>query len=112
MVSYFFVVFILYINIKIILFIDFCLEFLSVYNLDHKTAHLQPRGLTNRNTRCYINATLQALLTCPPFFNLMRSVQFKLKNRNNRGQQKTQTPILESMYVVHNIIINTFQNKK
>ncbi|XP_060876558.1 ubiquitin carboxyl-terminal hydrolase 10 isoform X1 [Metopolophium dirhodum] len=72
-------------------------EFLSVYNLDHKTAHLQPRGLTNRNTRCYINATLQALLTCPPFFNLMRSVQFKLKNRNNRGSQKSQTPILESM---------------
>jgi len=80
--------------------IIFCVEFLSVYNLDHKTAHLQPRGLTNRNTRCYINATLQALLTCPPFFNLMRSVQFKLKNRNNRGgPQKSQTPILESMYV-------------
>lgn len=75
------------------------LEFLSIYNLDHKTAHLQPRGLTNRNTRCYINATLQALLTCPPFFNLMRSVQFKLKNRNSRGTQKTPTPILESMYV-------------
>lgn len=72
-------------------------EFLSIYNLDHKTAHLQPRGLTNRNTRCYINATLQALLTCPPFFNLMRSVQFKLKNRNIRGPQKSQTPILESM---------------
>ncbi|CAI6374613.1 unnamed protein product [Macrosiphum euphorbiae] len=72
-------------------------EFLSVYNLNHKTAYLQPRGLTNRNTRCYINATLQALLTCPPFFNLMRSVQFKLKNRNNRGSQKSQTPILESM---------------
>ncbi|XP_025420470.1 ubiquitin carboxyl-terminal hydrolase 10-like isoform X3 [Sipha flava] len=72
-------------------------EFLSVYNLDHKTVHLQPRGLTNRNTRCYINATLQALLTCPPFFNLMRSVQFKLKNRNPRGTQKSSTPILESM---------------
>jgi ubiquitin carboxyl-terminal hydrolase 10 len=76
------------------------LEFLSVYNLDHKTVHLQPRGLTNRNTRCYINATLQALLTCPPFFNLMRSVQFKLKNRNPRGTQKSSTPILESMYVI------------
>ncbi|VVC38030.1 Peptidase C19, ubiquitin carboxyl-terminal hydrolase,Ubiquitin specific protease, conserved [Cinara cedri] len=72
-------------------------EFLSIYNLDHKTAHLQPRGLTNRNTRCYINATLQALLTCPPFFNLMRSVQFKLKTRNPRGTQKSSTPILESM---------------
>lgn len=75
-------------------------DFLAGYNLDHKTAHLQPRGLTNRNTRCYINATLQALLTCPPFFNLMRSVQYKLKNRNSRGTQKSPTPILESMYVV------------
>ncbi|XP_050526483.1 ubiquitin carboxyl-terminal hydrolase 10 [Daktulosphaira vitifoliae] len=72
-------------------------EFLSGYNLDHKTVNLQPRGLINRNTRCYINATLQALLTCPPFFNLMKSVQFKLKNRSNRVTQKSSTPILESI---------------
>lgn len=86
------------------------IEFLSIYNLDHKTAHLQPRGLINRNTRCYINATLQALLTCPPFFNLMKSVQFKLKNRNIRGPQKSQTPILESMYVI--IIILSYSSEQ
>ena len=49
-------------------------EFLTQYQLEHKAVSLQPRGLTNRSNYCYINATLQALIACPPFYNLMKSM--------------------------------------
>jgi ubiquitin carboxyl-terminal hydrolase 10 len=35
---------------------------------------IKPRGLNNKNNYCYINATLQALLACPAFFNVMKYV--------------------------------------
>ncbi|XP_002120858.2 ubiquitin carboxyl-terminal hydrolase 10-like [Ciona intestinalis] len=33
-----------------------------------------PRGLTNTSNWCYINATLQALLVCPPFYQFLKSI--------------------------------------
>ncbi|CAF1176623.1 unnamed protein product [Adineta steineri] len=35
---------------------------------------IKPRGLINKNNYCYINATLQALLACPAFFNVMKYI--------------------------------------
>jgi len=68
-------------------------EFLSVYQLDHKPLQLQPRGLTNRSNYCYINAILQALIACPPFYNLMKAIPPSQDNKNG----KSRTPIIDSM---------------
>ncbi|CAF2393832.1 unnamed protein product [Rotaria sp. Silwood2] len=38
---------------------------------------IKPRGLTNKNNYCYINATFQALLACPAFFNVMKYIPLK-----------------------------------
>ncbi|CAF3573410.1 unnamed protein product [Rotaria socialis] len=35
---------------------------------------IKPRGLLNRSNYCYVNATLQALLACPAFFNVMKYI--------------------------------------
>lgn len=68
------------------------LEYLENYQLDHRVVLLQPRGLTNRGNWCYINSTLQALLACPPFYNLMKSLPAPI-HRN----ASSSTPIVDSM---------------
>ncbi|KDR21218.1 ubiquitin carboxyl-terminal hydrolase 10-B isoform X3 [Zootermopsis nevadensis] len=67
-------------------------EFLMKYQLEHKALSLQPRGLTNRSNWCYINSTLQALLACPPFYNLMKALSLFPKRSG-----KSTTPIIDSM---------------
>ena len=62
------------------------------YKLEHKALSLQPRGLTNRSNWCYINSTLQALLACPPFYNLMKALSSPQKRSG-----KSTTPIIDSM---------------
>jgi len=49
-------------------------EFLSGYQLNHVAPAFLPRGLSNRSNWCFVNAILQALLACPPFYNLMKSL--------------------------------------
>ena len=49
-------------------------KFLREYALNHKSPSLRPRGLTNRSNWCFANAVLQALIACPPFYNLMMSL--------------------------------------
>ena len=56
---------------------------------------LLPRGLTNKNNWCYINATLQALNACPPFVHLIKSLGQFIGNRCGQSQ----TPIIDSVYV-------------
>ncbi|XP_046660404.1 ubiquitin carboxyl-terminal hydrolase 10-B isoform X3 [Homalodisca vitripennis] len=68
-------------------------EFLATYQLDHERLCLQPRGLTNRSNYCYINAILQALVACPPFYNLMKAIP---PTQENKGS-KSRTPITDSM---------------
>ena len=36
---------------------------------------LQPRGLVNSGNLCFLNATLQALLSCSPFFQLLQTLR-------------------------------------
>lgn len=47
-------------------------ELLKLHKPSHRSAQIQPRGLTNRGNWCYVNATLQALLACPPFYHLIK----------------------------------------
>lgn len=49
-------------------------KFLQSYALTHRSCMIKPRGLSNRNNWCFVNAILQALVACPPFYNLIKSL--------------------------------------
>ncbi|XP_055686779.1 uncharacterized protein LOC129792079 isoform X2 [Lutzomyia longipalpis] len=68
-------------------------EFLSKYQIDNSSVILCPRGLTNRSNFCYINAILQALVACPPFYHMMK----KLPLEPPAFRQKSSTPIIDAM---------------
>ena len=55
------------------------------YQLNHRASVIKPRGLSNRSNWCFVNAILQALLACPPFYNLMKSVPKELLEENQQG---------------------------
>jgi ubiquitin carboxyl-terminal hydrolase 10 len=64
--------------------------------LKHSAPALQPRGLRNKQNWCYVNATLQALLACPPFYNLIRTTYLKVKSSNN-ASMAAQVPFLTAL---------------
>ncbi|XP_045496030.1 proline-rich extensin-like protein EPR1 isoform X2 [Colias croceus] len=66
-------------------------EFLAKYTLDNRPVSLLPRGLTNRSNYCYVNAILQALIACPPFYNMLKALPYQTR----RG--KSSTPVIDSM---------------
>ncbi|CAG9561394.1 unnamed protein product [Danaus chrysippus] len=66
-------------------------EFLSKYTLDNRPVSLTPRGLTNHSNYCYVNAILQALIACPPFYNMLKALPYQTR----RG--KSSTPVIDSM---------------
>lgn len=68
-------------------------EMLRSYNQDHRHMALQPRGLINKGYWCYVNAPLQALLACPPFYNLMTSIP----NISGLKKAKSSTPVIDSI---------------
>ncbi|KAK7074823.1 Ubiquitin carboxyl-terminal hydrolase 10, partial [Halocaridina rubra] len=63
------------------------------YIQDHHQVSLQPRGLINKGYWCYVNAPLQALLACPPFYNLMKNVP----NIAGLKKGKSTTPVIDSI---------------
>ncbi|KYM98351.1 PREDICTED: ubiquitin carboxyl-terminal hydrolase 10 [Cyphomyrmex costatus] len=67
-------------------------EFLSSYQMDKQTVSLLPRGLTNRSNYCYINSILQALLACPPFYNLLTALPLPIIRNENSA-----TPVIDNM---------------
>lgn len=67
-------------------------NFLQNYKIDNNSISIFPRGLINRSNYCYINGILQALVSCPPFYHLMRDMP-KQPNVKAKGC----TPILEAM---------------
>uniref|UniRef100_A0A2A4K7X5 ubiquitinyl hydrolase 1 n=1 Tax=Heliothis virescens TaxID=7102 RepID=A0A2A4K7X5_HELVI len=69
-------------------------EFLSKYQLDNRPVSLLPRGLTNRSNYCYVNAILQALIACPPFYNMLKALPYQTR----RG--KSSTPVIDSLFSV------------
>lgn len=71
----------------------FLLEFLSKYQTDNTNVSLNPRGLTNRSNYCYINAIVQALVACPPFYHVMKQI----KQEAPGFKEKSTTPIIDAM---------------
>lgn len=49
-------------------------DYFSKCELRSSAMAIKPRGLINRSNYCYVNATLQALLACPAFFNVMKYI--------------------------------------
>ena len=68
-------------------------EYLRSYSLQHIAPAFLPRGLTNRSNWCFVNAILQALLACPPFYNLMKS----LPTVGGLKSGKSSTPMIDSV---------------
>ncbi|XP_012149122.1 ubiquitin specific protease 10 [Megachile rotundata] len=67
-------------------------EFLLNYQMDKQTVSLLPRGLTNRSNYCYINSILQALLACPPFYNLLMALP-----HSKSLSKMSSTPLIDNM---------------
>ncbi|XP_071957610.1 ubiquitin carboxyl-terminal hydrolase 10-like [Antedon mediterranea] len=67
-------------------------DILSKVQLNHRPVAWLPRGLNNKANWCYINSILQALLFCPPFGNLIKSIPVQVKER-----LPTSTPMLDSI---------------
>ena len=61
-------------------------------NLKHSLPVLRPRGFINKRNGCYINSTLQALIACPPFYNLMKEIG----DLRGLKRENSCTPILDS----------------
>ncbi|XP_078364654.1 ubiquitin carboxyl-terminal hydrolase 10-like isoform X2 [Oculina patagonica] len=71
-------------------------EIIHKQELNYNQKPYIPKGLINRGNWCYINATLQALVGCSPFFNLLRQLPY-IKERG-----PTSTPILDSLVIFMN----------
>jgi len=86
-------------------------NFFKSCELKHSAPALQPRGIRNKQNWCYVNATLQALLACPPFYNLMRNVHQKIKSSNINVKE---VPCLTAMSRFINefkVMVRTQQNE-
>ncbi|KAJ8343742.1 hypothetical protein SKAU_G00310710 [Synaphobranchus kaupii] len=77
-------------------------ELIENVKLIHKPVSLQPRGLINKGNWCYINATLQALIACPPMYHLMKSIPML----NDSRRPCTSTPMIDSFVR----LVNEFSN--
>ncbi|XP_044125427.1 ubiquitin carboxyl-terminal hydrolase 10 isoform X2 [Bufo gargarizans] len=77
-------------------------ELLDGVKLIHKPVSLQPRGLINKGNWCYINATLQALVACPPLYHLMKCIPVYTKLQ----RPCTSTPMIDSFVR----LMNEFSN--
>ncbi|XP_069595577.1 ubiquitin carboxyl-terminal hydrolase 10 [Ranitomeya imitator] len=77
-------------------------EILDGVKLIHKPVSLQPRGLLNKGNWCYINATLQALVACPPMYHLMKCIPMYSKLQ----RACTSTPMIDSFVQLMNEFTN------
>ncbi|XP_054627038.1 ubiquitin carboxyl-terminal hydrolase 10 isoform X1 [Dunckerocampus dactyliophorus] len=67
-------------------------ELIENVKLIHKPVSLQPRGLINKGNWCYINATLQALIACPPMYHLMKAIPLHSETQ----RPCTSTPMMDN----------------
>ncbi|XP_077480775.1 ubiquitin carboxyl-terminal hydrolase 10 isoform X2 [Stigmatopora argus] len=77
-------------------------ELIENVKLIHKPVSLQPRGLVNKGNWCYINATLQALIACPPMYHLMKSIPVLSETRRSCSS----TPMIDNFVK----LVNEFTN--
>ena len=73
----------------------FFTDFFTKYAIDNNSVSIQPRGLVNRSNYCYINATAQALLGCPSFYHLMKSIP--KPSANEVACRESKTPFIDAM---------------
>ena len=73
-------------------------NYLKDYSLNHRAPSIKPRGLSNRSNWCFVNAILQALLACPPFYNLMKSLPKDLLIVPSSEQANPSVKILRAVY--------------
>lgn len=52
-----------------------------------------PRGLVNNACYCYLNAILQALIACPPFYHLMRA----MPQTPAAFRSRSRAPVIDAM---------------
>ncbi|CAL1539371.1 unnamed protein product [Lymnaea stagnalis] len=78
------------------------LEHLHSLSIVHTPIVIQPRGLVNGSNICFMNATLQVLMGCPPFIHLFRA----FKDLPSRPGSYSSTPIFDSLV----LFVNSFQN--
>ncbi|KAH9507699.1 Ubiquitin carboxyl-terminal hydrolase 10 [Bulinus truncatus] len=78
------------------------LEQLNNLQIIHAPIVIQPRGLVNGSNICFMNATLQVLMGCPPFIHLFRA----FKDLPPRPGSYSSTPIFDSLVQ----FVNSFQN--
>ncbi|XP_013882861.1 ubiquitin carboxyl-terminal hydrolase 10 isoform X3 [Austrofundulus limnaeus] len=77
-------------------------ELIENVKLIHKPVSLQPRGLINKGNWCYINATLQALIACPPMYHLMKSIPLHTETQ----RPCSSTPMIDNFVR----LVNEFNN--
>lgn len=53
---------------------------------------IQPRGLVNSGNMCFMNAILQVLVYCPPFYNLFDRI-----GKEVRQKMSSHTPLMDAM---------------
>ncbi|KAG0361883.1 hypothetical protein BGZ54_008889 [Gamsiella multidivaricata] len=58
---------------------------------------IQPRGLVNNGNMCFMNAILQPLLHCPPFYNLLMQI-----GKHVVHKFKSTTPLVDSLIMFLN----------
>ncbi|KAJ8965673.1 hypothetical protein NQ314_003955 [Rhamnusium bicolor] len=68
-------------------------EYLISYSIDGRATSLQPRGLINQSNYCYINSILQALVACPPLYNLLNGLSQNISSNEKRKP----TPVIDGM---------------
>ncbi|CRL04463.1 CLUMA_CG017546, isoform A [Clunio marinus] len=68
-------------------------DFFSKYKIESSSVSLLPRGLLNKSNYCYINAILQALVACPPFYHLMKAIP----QMSPTYRVQTKTPVTDAM---------------
>lgn len=81
-----------YNNLYFIIILTLFLGFLLGYQMEKQTVSLLPRGLTNRSNYCYINSILQALLACPPFYNLLKALPHSIN-----PSKHSPSPLIDNM---------------
>lgn len=64
-------------------------DFLATYRIVNNHRGITPRGLINQANHSHINAILQTLLGCPPFYHLVNSIPLR--------QFKGNTPTIDAM---------------
>ena len=67
--------------------------FLQNYKINNSSISISPRGLINKAYYCYLNAILQTLVSCPPFYHLMRDIPKPPPYFKAKGC----TPIMDAM---------------